>query len=175
MKTLSVVFSLILSITLLTLPVNATEGNMMPGHPGFPDDGFVDDNDRNHHSNFKVADLDADNVPEIVLLKDETLIVMDNEGTVIFTEGVEGIEDDHDGGHHHVFDVAGNEVTKLQHGGLFPVETSAHHNGSVSLEIADIDMDGFPEIIILDSEKFIVLDNSGTLKLTIPIPEIESE
>ncbi len=174
MKRLSIVFGLILSIALLTLIVNATEGNMMPGHHGFPGDDVVDGN-KNHHSNFKVADLDADNVPEIVLLKDETLIVMDNEGAVIFTKEVEGIEDDHDGGHHDVFDVAGNEVTKLQHGGLFPVETSAHHNGSVSLEIADIDIDGFPEIIILDSEKFIVLDNSGTQKMTIPIPEIESE
>lgn len=173
MKRLSVVLSLILGISLLTLTVNARESKMMPGHPGLPDD--IVENSGDHHRNFKVGDLDADNVPEIIVLVDETLIVMDNQGEVIFTKEVDGIEDNHDGDHHHVFDVAENEVTKLQHSGVFPVQGNSHHTGSVSLEIADIDMDGFQEIIILDSEKLIVLDNSGNPKLTIPIPEIESE
>lgn len=173
MKTSSIIFSLILIITVLALTVNAKESSMMPGNPGNPDD--LSDNIVHHRSNFKVTDLDFDDVPEIIFLENETLIVMDNQGEVIFTKEVEGIEDNHDGDHHHDFDNPDEDVIKSQHMGRFPISDSGHFNGVISLDVADIDMDQIPEIIILDSEKLIILDNNGDQKLTIPIPEVESE
>lgn len=164
MKKPSAVFSLISIITLLTVTVNAAENNTIPEHPGMPGfPGFPDfPSTSGFNSCFKIADLDVDGIPEIILLKDEALIVMDNKGNVLFSKIIEGINDDL---------IMNNPETEDNH--LKPQHVRGMF-GSVRLDVADLDMeaDQFPEIVILDSEKLLVLDNTGKLKFTIPLPEI---
>ncbi len=106
-----------------------------------------------HHSgNFKIADLlDDEDGPEILLLTGETLTFMNNKGEVVLTKEVEGIED--------------------HHGEWWFMPGHGHGNGEVGLEIADLDDDGTSEIIILDTVKLIILDNTGEPKgspITLP-------
>jgi hypothetical protein len=141
----------------LTFTANATENDV----PSIPLHHHWDDGDDDHHhssldgghhsGNFKVADLlDDEEGPEIILLKDATLTFMDSEGKVLLTKTVEGIEDNH--------------------GGWWFMPGHAHGNGEVGLEIDDLDEDGVPEIIILDTEKLIILNNNGDPKTTITLP-----
>jgi len=138
-------------------PWNPPEPN--PGDPDQPGPGDTDQPNPwegghygHNHGNIKIADLYLDGEPEIVLLEDETLTVMDNQGEVLFTKTVEGVEDHHNGGWW-MMPGYGNR-----------------HNGMVTLEVTDFDGDGIPEIIILDAEKLIVLDNNGDPKTTITLP-----
>jgi archaellum component FlaG (FlaF/FlaG flagellin family) len=103
-----------------------------------------------HGGNFKISDLTGDDIPEIIILKNETLTILDNAGNPSFSKTVEGIDDRHEGwmfmpGHN-------------------------HQNGEVGLDVADMDGDGIPEIVILDTQKLIVLDNEGNPKTNIPLP-----
>ncbi len=102
-----------------------------------------------HGGNFKIADLTGDDVPEIIILKDQTLTILDNEGNLSHSKTVEGIDDHHEGW---MF-MPGHD----------------HQNGEVGLDVADLDNDGIPEILILDTENLIVLDNEGNPKNTIPL------
>ena len=84
---MSIIFVLGLSFV-LTLTVSAIEGDrkdmaasQMPGMPGFPGMPGIA-----FSRTFDVADLDLDSIPEIVILVDGILIVMDNQGTVLFTK-----------------------------------------------------------------------------------------
>ncbi len=126
----------------------------------------------NHHGNFKVADLYLDGESEIVLLEGDELIVMDNQGEILFTKTVEGInghpgdDDDH---HHHMVNSEGNTIA-TKHNRWRDWQGHDHHNGGVSLEVANLDDDQDPEIIIKDAEKLIVLDNEGNQKYTITLP-----
>ncbi len=45
-----------------------------------------------------------------------------------------------------------------------------HGNDETGFEVADLDEDGIPEIIILDTEKLIILKNNGDPKTTITLP-----
>ena len=154
----------------LVLPVNATESDTTSvtlhrdgpeQHrycPGPPWDDNDDDEDpypgpwgNGHHSGiFKVADLTGDDVSEIVLLEDETLTVINNEGDVLFTKTIDIIED--------------------HHGGWWSMPMFGNHNHKAGLDVSNLDVDLDPEIIILDAEKLIVLDNEGNLKYTIALP-----
>lgn len=166
-KFIGIVFTILLSF-LLSFTVDAQEINMMPGRPGMPgnpgmpgipDLPFLPSN-VGHNISFKIADLDLDEVPEIVFLIDKTIIVTDNKGNLLFEKTVEGIEDDF-------------IMSNLEEKHINPRHMDGM-SGSGRLEVADINLefDRLPEIIILDSEKLIVLDNTGELKFTIPIPEI---
>jgi len=165
-KFIGIVFTILLSFFLI-FTVDAQESNMMPGRPVMPGipgmpglPGFPFPSNVGHNMCFKIADLDLDEVPEIVFLIDKTIIVTDNKGNLLFEKTVEGIEDDF-------------IMSNLEEKHINPRHMDGM-SGSGRLEVADIDLefDGLPEIIILDSEKLIVLDNTGELKFTIPIPEI---
>jgi hypothetical protein len=96
---MSIIITLLFTFAIV-LSAKAMEKDMMPGMPGFPDSpNFGDFDDDHHHSNFKIADLDGDDVPEIVILEGETLIIMDNQGNIFSIKTVEGIEDHHDDHH----------------------------------------------------------------------------
>ena len=126
-------------------------GQPNPENPG-PSNPWYGGHYGHHHENIKIADLYLDSDPEIIILEDGMITVMHNEGEVLFTRTVEGIEDHHNGGSWMVPGY-GNR-----------------HNGGVTLEVTDFDGDGIPEIIILDTEKLIVLDNNGDHKTTITLP-----
>lgn len=160
-----IIFFLGLSFV-LTLMVSAIDGDRkgmaasrMPGMPGMPGFHF----DIAFSRTFDVADIDLDSIPEIVILVDDILIVMDNHGTVLFTKEVDGI-----GGTSSSFGDSREKTLNPQHEGTMPFMKF----GMVCLKVADIDIDLIPEIIILDIEKFIVLDNKGEPKSTIPLPDV---
>ena len=60
------------------------------------------------------------------------------------------------------------ETLNPQHRGSMPFMGF----GMTCIKVADIDTDLIPEIIILDIEKFIVMDNKGEPKSTIPLPDV---
>lgn len=162
-RLIGVIFTIFLSFT-LNFTVGAQENNMMPGLPGMPGfpnmPGMPGFSDMGHNMCFKIADLDIDEVPEIVMLTGNTIVIMDNAGNVIFAKTVEGLDNDHFMGNSEKKD-----IRPLHMGGI---------GGMGRLDVADIDLDfdQLPEIIILDSEKLIVLDNTGEPKSIIPLPEI---
>jgi len=167
MKRLITIMITLLFSFALVLPVNATESDITSlqlttpnyRHHPMPWPPWDDDNDdedpypwggRHHGGIFKVADLTGDDVSEIILLEDETLTVMNNEGDVLFTKTIDIIED--------------------HHGGWWSTPMFGNHNHEVGLDVSNLDDDLDPEIIILDAEKLIVLDNEGNLKYTIALP-----
>ncbi len=151
-RVMSIMITLLFGFTLIFSAIAAEDTNKtarhMPGdghHHWPPGDSGLGES--GHHSgNFKIADLLGDDEPEILLLKGATLTFMDNTGEVLLTKEVVGIED--------------------HHGEWWFMPGHGHGNGEVGLEIADLDGDGTPEIIILDTEKLIILDNNGDPKGT---------
>ena len=144
MKRLMSIMVTLLFCFALTFTVNAMENSassIQLHHHWDDNEDHHHDGDGNHHllwesehhsGNFKVADLlDDEEGPEIILLKDDTLTFMDSEGTVLFTKTVEGIED--------------------HHGEWWFMPGHGHGNGEIGLEVADLDEDGVPEIIILSA------------------------
>jgi hypothetical protein len=142
------------------------EGNMMGNNWKMPwdNDNSTNSNFPNmpwngygifyHPGTFKIADLDLDETPEIILLQNETLIIMDNQGNILLTKEIEGIKD-----HHDVY---------YQHMG----SSWGMNNSMNRLDVADLDGDQLPEIVIMDIEKLIVLNNMGEPKFIIPLPEL---
>jgi hypothetical protein len=170
-KLTSFIISLIVSFS-FAFPVSAMESKMMhgPGMPWFDDlPEFFDIFGGHHHGSFKIADLDLDDEPEIIILEDETLSVLDNKGNVLFTKTVEGIVDNH----HHMMRNSKKDSFKTLHMGEELGFGFNHHNGGVNFEVANLDDDQNPEIIILDAEKLIVLDHNGDQEFTITLPEID--
>lgn len=93
------------------------------------------------HRSFKVADVNLDQVNEIILLQGNTLTVMDNTGETLFTKTVNGV-----------------------------YTYSSMSGGSGTLEVANLDDDAYPEIIIGTYSQLIVLDHNGDPKTTITLP-----
>ena len=109
MKRLMSITITLLFVFTLVFTAHAAETQAQPNmddpgdyhmHDPWDDDDDDDDHhmpgpwdNRHHNGNFKIADLTGDDVPEIIILKDETLTVSDNEGDVLFTKTVEGIDD----------------------------------------------------------------------------------
>ena len=125
-------------------------GQPNPENPG-PSNPWYGGHYGHHHENIKIADLYLDSDPEIIILEDGMITVMHNEGEVLFTKTVVGMESGYQGGE--MMPGYGN-----------------YHNGGVTLEVTDFDGDRIPEIIILDTEKITVLDNNGDHKTTITLP-----
>ena len=119
-----------------------------PGDPNQPNP-FI----RYRYGSFKVADLYLDGEPEIILLGYNTLTVTDNQGEVQFTKQVEGLNNNYYGG------------------GFCGMGGNGSHMGQGSLEVANIDGDEFPEIIIKSLGTLIVLDNEGNPETTITLPQ----
>lgn len=59
---------------------------------GLPDAPFS--SNVGHNMCFRIADLDLDEVPEIVFLIDKTIIVTDNKGNLLLEKAIERNEDD---------------------------------------------------------------------------------
>ncbi len=152
--TLLFIFTLVFSAHAVETQVQSNMGgddHHMPWSWDEDDDDHHHSGNEQHSGNFKIADLTGDDVPEIVLLEDETLTIMNNKGDVLFTEEVEDIED--------------------YHGGWWSMPMFGNHNHAVGLEVSNLDDDDInPEIIIKDAEKLIVLDNEGKFKYTIALP-----
>ncbi len=142
-----------IAIMLLVFPVAWSQmgggGGMMGGGGG---GGMMGVSGR--MGQLKIADLDGDNVPEIVTIIGGTyLVIMDNEGNVKSTKPLP----------------------------LIPGQTT-YQGGNVSnLDIADLDGDGIPEIVLVyhlgnygmhfgfgtpatNGTYLVILDNQGNLK-----------
>jgi hypothetical protein len=137
----------------------------MPGYnnpwnpnPGYPPNDPYNPNQPNpyygyRYGSFKVADLNLDGEAEIILLGYNTITVTDNQGEIQFTKQVEGLNNYYGGG---FCGMMGGYGT---------------HMGQGSLEVANLDGDEFPEIIIKSLGTLIVLDNEGNPETTITLPQ----
>ena len=161
MKTSIIKYSFVLTIVLMLAALPSawsSEANaMMGGGPGGGGTGGGGMMGGSSMRQFKIADLDGDGVPEIVTISYGTyLIIMDNEGNVKSSKPLP----------------------------LLPGQTYQRSGAVGSLDIADLDDDGKPEIVTIyygtsagTSNSYygyaaylVILDNQGNLKSYKPLP-----
>jgi hypothetical protein len=172
-------------ITALLYSASVFSGNAVataqmggPGHMGYP--GY-----NNGNGNFKVADLDLDGVNEIILFEGSVLIVMDNKGNVLFSKtvnltGYYPYENRDNGnrmprktdscpGYDDYYD-----DDDLDDDDDYNYDDYYYHMGGSGFDVANLDEDKNPEIIIMDYNSLLVLDNNGNKKYTIELPLVVS-
>jgi hypothetical protein len=155
MKTHLMKFALILAITMMLGPLPSAwcgnvQTNMMGGGGGFFGGGMMGGGS-SMMNQLKVADLNDDTVPEIVIISSGTyLVILDNAGNII-----------------------GSKPLPLLPGQTYQTGVAG------GLDIADIDGDGIPEIVTTyyvrsyafwsgiqtsSGTYLVILDNQGNLK-----------
>ncbi|MCX5895035.1 MAG: VCBS repeat-containing protein [Proteobacteria bacterium] len=161
MKTSIIKYSCVLTIALMLAALPSawsSEANpMMGGGPGGGGTGGGGMMGGSSMRQFKIADLDGDGVPEIVTISYGTyLIIMDNEGNVKSSKPLP----------------------------LIPGQTYQRSGAVGSLDIADLDDDGKPEIVTIyygtssttpnyygSGAYLVILNNDGTvIKSYKPLP-----
>ena len=164
-------------ITALLYSASVFSGNAVataqmggPGHMGYS--GYS-------NGNFKVADLDLDGVNEIILLEGSILIVMDNKGNVLFTKTVNLT-----GYYPSESRNNGNRMARkfkscpgyddFDDDDDVDNDDYYYHMGGSGFDVANLDDDKNPEIIIMDYNSLLVLDNNGYKKYTIELPLVVS-
>ena len=172
--------------------VHAAETKMMmPFYPGMGGYMYGMWGGNYGYGHFEVADLDLDGINEIIFLRGDTLTVLDNQGALLFTKTVEGLDSyswysgsraarqgrgPGYGGGYHMGPWTGNpgdgsteaweeiwEAMPMFSGGMM---------GAGHFEVANLDGDDNPEIIIRNLDTLIVLDHNGDPESTITIPDI---
>ena len=102
---------------------------------------------------FKIADLNLDGQPEIVLADSRNLYVLDQDGKILTSKSLSEIYNSDNG--------SGANTTTTIHG---------MGGGSIQIEIANMDDTPNPEIVVRYFNKLLVLDENLELKKTITLP-----
>ena len=108
---------------------------------------------------FRLADMTGDGIPEIVTMMNNVIVMMNGTGDVIAEREVEGIAE-----------VA--DSLKYMRRFMAHYDDESWHRGATMavLDVADMDGDGMPEIVVMDLEKIMVFDNTIEMLYTTPLP-----
>lgn len=111
---------------------------------------------------FEIADMNMDGIPEIVTLVNNTLVMMNTQGQVISSKPIEGINQGinmYMAQNPHVNEYMTQYMGQVWQNGMAAV-----------FDVADLDGDNVPEIVIMDVEKMMILDNTGEPMGGFPVP-----
>ena len=125
---------------------------------------------------FKIADLNLDGQPEIVLADGRSLYVLDKDGNILTSKSFSEIYNSDNGS-------GTNTTTSISGmgGGMMGGNPGGNWGGgmmgwgrmgggSMQIEIANMDETPNPEIVLRYSNKLLVLDENLELKKTITLP-----
>jgi hypothetical protein len=125
---------------------------------------------------FKIADLNLDGQPEIVLADSRNLYVLDKDGNILTSKLLSDIYNSDNGS-------GTNTTTSIygKGGGMMGGGNGGNWGGgmmgggimgggSIQIEIANMDETPNPEIVVRYSNKLLVLDENLELKNTITLP-----
>ena len=146
---LTVFFTLALILAILPSAWSAGTSNMMGGGPGIGGGGGMMGGSGMMMNQFKAADLDGDNVPEITYIAAGSyLVILDNTGKVKSSKLLPAI----------------------------PGQTNQFYVRASGIDIADLDGDKIPEIITqyrgFNGSYLVILDNQGNYKSSQQLPAV---
>ncbi len=113
-------------------------------------------------SRFKIADMTGDGIPEIITMMNNVVVMMNGAGEVIAAKEVEGIKE-----------VEGTNKYMDRLNRLMTHYTGQSWDMGAAMavfDVADMDGDGWPEIVIMDLEKIMVFDNTMEMLYAFPLP-----
>ena len=125
---------------------------------------------------FKIADLNLDGQPEIVLADGRSLYVLDKDGNILTSKSFSEIYNSDNGSDTNtttsIYGMGGGMMGGNPGGnwGGGMMGWGRMGGGSMQIEIANMDETPNPEIVLRYSNKLLVLDENLELKKTITLP-----